>query len=292
MVKPAASSAAKSACGWRGRSDALPVRRHAIAREALSPMLRALVLLFLIVNAALYYWLQSDPNALQADREPQRLGRQVSPDAIQVLPDLPASGTRAGSVPASTASAATSSASGADQAIVAGTTASAASGSSTAFAHKTSDAEIDCAETPPIDNAQFAALKAALTKAGVPADAIADRRQQQGGSWIVYLGRYADAQAWQQKADEMHKLDVKFERVNTPSTLAPGLSLGQFSNQPDATKKLDELSKHGVRGAKVVTMTAPIILRHLQVRATDPAWHHATGSQRFNSCPVDAPSNA
>jgi hypothetical protein len=249
-------------------------------------MLRALVLLFLMVNAALYYWLQSDPNALQPDREPQRLGRQVAPDAIQVLPDLPTSGARAGATPASAASAASTSASGVGTVIVAGTTASAA-----AFGHKTSDAEIDCAETPPIDNAQYTALKAALAKAGVPADAIAERRQAQGGSWIVYLGRYADAQAWQQKADEMHKLNVKFERVNTPATLAPGLSLGQFSNQPDATKKLDDLTRHGVHGAKVVTLTAPIILRHLQVRATDPAWHHATGAQHFNSCPVDAASD-
>jgi len=57
-------------------------------------MLRALVLLFMIVNAALYCWLQSDPQALQSDREPQRLGHQVSPDAVQVLPDLPASAPR------------------------------------------------------------------------------------------------------------------------------------------------------------------------------------------------------
>ncbi len=54
-------------------------------------MLRALVLLFVLVNAGLYYWLHSDPQALQPDREPQRLSRQVSPDAVQVLPDLPAS---------------------------------------------------------------------------------------------------------------------------------------------------------------------------------------------------------
>lgn len=251
-------------------------------------MLRAFVLLLLLVNGGLYWWLQSDPRALQADREPQRLGHQVSPDAIVVLPDLPASASRAGAAKAA-ASAASTAASGPDVAIAGTGAASAASGS--AFAHKTSDAEIDCSETPPIDDAQFTTLKTALTKAGVPADAIADRKQSQGGSWMVYLGRYADSQAWQQKADEMRKLDVKFERVNTPTALAPGLSLGTFSSQPDAAKKLDELSKHGVKGAKVVTVTAPIVLRHLQVRATDPAWHHATGAQRFNSCPVDVPSN-
>ena len=243
-------------------------------------MLRAFVLLLLLVNGGLYWWLQSDPHALQADREPQRLGHQVSPDAIQVLPDLPASAARTGSArPASSAAA--------SGAVVA---ASAASTAST-FARKTSDVEIDCSETEPIDSATFATLKTALTKAGVPPDAIAERRQMQGGSWMVYLGRYADPLAWQQKADEMKKLDVKFERVSTPAAMAPGLSLGQFSSQPDAAKRLDELGKRGVKGAKVVTVTAPIVLLHLQVHATDPAWRHATGAQSFRSCPVDVPSS-
>ena len=67
-------------------------------------MLRALVLILLLVNGALFWWLQSDPHALQADREPQRLGRQVAPDAIRVLPDLAASGARGAAAPASAAS--------------------------------------------------------------------------------------------------------------------------------------------------------------------------------------------
>jgi hypothetical protein len=240
-------------------------------------MLRALVLLFLIVNAALYYWLQSDPRALQAEREPHRLGRQVAPEAIQVLPDLPPSGPRHAVVGASAASAAS---------LAASAPVTVASAAPLALVHLTADA--DCAETPPLAAAEFTALKAALTKAGVPADAVGERRQSQGGSWVVYLGRFADAQEWQQTADELRKLDVKFERVDTPTTLAPGLSLGQFSSQPDATKKLEELGKHGVHGARVVTLTAPVVLRHLQVRAADPAWRHAAGAQRFNTCPLDA----
>jgi hypothetical protein len=224
-------------------------------------MLRALVLLFVLVNAALYFWLQSDALTLQSDREPQRLGRQVAPNSVQVLPDLPAaSGPKAA---ASAASPVSLAASGTD---------------------------VDCAETPGLDDAQFAALKSALAKGGVPADAIAERRQSQGGAWIVYLGRFADAQAWQQKADELKKLDVKFDRVNAPTALAPGLSLGQFTNQADATTKLDELAQHGVHAARVVTLTTPTIVRHLQVRAVDPAWHHAVGTQRFNSCQLDGSS--
>ena len=246
-------------------------------------MLRALVLLLLLVNGGLYWWLQSDPHALQADREPQRLGRQVAPDAIQVLPDLPSAGARP-APPASAASTARGASAG-DVSLV-------ASAASSALARKTDDAEVGCAETPPIDDAQFASLKAALVKGGVAADAIVERRQTQGGTWIVYLGRFADARAWQQKADELKKLDVTFDRVNAPTTLAPGLSLGQFSSQPDAARKLDDLARRGVRGAKVVTLAAPVVQRHLQVRAADPAWRHAAGAQRFNTCPAQAPSNA
>ena len=251
-------------------------------------MLRALVLLFVLVNAALYFWLQSDAQTLQSDREPQRLNRQVSPDAVQVLPDLPASsGARDAAGAGPTASSVSSSASGPAVTLVGASTPAA----TLALARRTSDTDVDCSETPGLDDTQFAALKTALAKGGVQADAIAERRQTQGGAWIVYVGRFADAQAWQQKADELKKLDVKFDRVNTPSTLAPGLSLGQFANEGDATKKLDELKKHGVTAARVVTLTPPTILRHLQVRATDPAWRHAAGAQRFNSCPLDAPSN-
>lgn len=76
-------------------------------------MLRALVLLFLMVNAALYYWLQSDAQALQSDREPQRLGHQVSPDAIQVLPDLADASSARGSTPAAAPSSGASASDGA-----------------------------------------------------------------------------------------------------------------------------------------------------------------------------------
>ena len=76
-------------------------------------MLRGLVVLFLLVNAVLYWWLHDNATALQSDREPQRLNHQVMPDAVQVLPDLPAasaprraaSAASAGSVSASAADA-------------------------------------------------------------------------------------------------------------------------------------------------------------------------------------------
>jgi hypothetical protein len=58
-------------------------------------MLRGLVVLFLAVNVALFFWIRANPTWGEADREPQRLQRQVSPASIQVLPDLPASAAAA-----------------------------------------------------------------------------------------------------------------------------------------------------------------------------------------------------
>ena len=252
-------------------------------------MLRALVLLFALLDAGLYFWLHANPQALQPDREPQRLGHQVSPEAVQVLPDVPASAAHGA---ASTGPLVSPLAAGAQAVADSSPAAGATAVPATLVLPATSGAATpECAETPPLDDARFNALKAALAKAGVPADAIAERRQPQGGAWLVYLGRFADSQTWQQKADELTRLDVRFERVNAPGPLAPGLSMGQFTTAADAGRKLDELTRQGVHGARVVVLTAPTMQRHLQVRAADPAWHHATGAQRFDACPAAAPSN-
>ena len=64
-------------------------------------MLRSLVVLFLGLNILLFFWIRANPTWGEAEREPQRLRRQVSPASIQVLPDLPAS---AASVPTAAAS--------------------------------------------------------------------------------------------------------------------------------------------------------------------------------------------
>ncbi len=261
-------------------------------------MLRVLVLVLLLANAGLFFWLRADPHALQADREPQRLAHQVAPDAIEVLPDLPASGapgaageasgaasaaqpTSAASSPASAAVAAASGAS---------TVAVAVRGSGPAELARAREADLQCSESTALDDTQANALRLALTKAGVPAAALGERRQSQGGTWAVYMGRFPDGQAWQNKADELKRMNLSFERVYAPPALAPGLSLGRYPSAGEAQKRLDELGRHGVHTARVVALAPPTVLHFLQVRAADPAWHHAAGAQRFNSCPAAAPS--
>lgn len=247
-------------------------------------MLRALVVLFLLVNAGLYWWLHDNAQALQSDREPQRLNHQVTPDAVQVLPDLPAASAPRRA--ASTASGNSAAASAPEVVAVIVPAAASAAGVARPVA-----ATLACSETPPLNDAEFATLKTALGKAGLPDTAIGERRQTKGGAWIVYFGKFANADARQEKAGELRKLDLKAEPVNSPVALAPGLSLGQFSSQGDAAKKLDELGKRGVHSARVAVLDPPIVLRHLQVHAADTAWRRAAVGQRFDSCPAEPQSN-
>jgi len=247
-------------------------------------MLRGLVVLFLLVNAVLYWWLHDNSTALQSDREPQRLNHQVTPDAVQVLPDLPAASAPRRA--ASAASAGSVSASAAEAGV-----ADAAPVASAAALATPVGATLACSETPPLNDAEFATLKAALGKAGLSDAAIGERRQTKGGAWIVYLGKFADAAARQDKVGELRKLDLKADPVNSPVALAPGLSLGQFTSQGDAAARLAEVTRRGVQTARVAVLDAPIVLRHLQVRAADAAWRRATIGQRFDSCPADVPSN-
>ena len=231
-------------------------------------MLRGLVLFFALLNVALFFWIRSDPHWLQADREPQRLERQVAPDAIQVLPDLPRPGGAG------------------DDANPAGGAAPAAAAPSAASLARKTSVEISCAESEPLTPAQWTALGQALARAGVPASALAERRQPQSGRWMVYMGRYADEQQWQHKADELRRLNLKFERVSAPPGLDPGLSLGNFASAEDASLRLDELARHGVHTARVVEAAAPgAALRRLQVRSADDRWRAAVAGQRFSACP-------
>jgi len=228
-------------------------------------MLRGLVVLFALLNVALYFWIGSDAHPLQSEREPQRLERQVKPESIQVLPDLP-TGAGGGAAPAQPASA--------------------ASADAQAGALRETTVELACNETDPLTPAQWTTLHQSLVRAGVPASAITERRQPSPGRWMVYMGRYADEPQWQHKADELKRLNIRFERVSAPPGLDPGLSLGSFATAEEAGARLDELGRHGVHTARVVESPPPPPLRRLQLRVAlaDTRWRAAAGNQRFSAC--------
>jgi hypothetical protein len=69
--------------------------------------------------------------------------------------------------------------------------------------------------------------------------------------WIVYMGRYANAQALAKKRAELAVLNLRFEPLLSPA-LAPGFSLGVFESQERAAAELAVLVKRGLRTAQVV----------------------------------------
>ncbi len=249
-------------------------------------MLRGLVLLFLLLNAALFFWIRSDPPQLRPDREPERLDRQISPEAIQVLPDLPTASAPRRAPPASSSSGAPT-IDPAASAAAAPVAASGPVGAGSAVATKVSEGDVDCAESGPLNDNNLATLRKTLAKAGVPPEAIVERKQPSTSTWLVYMGRFSDSQAWQAKADELRRLNVKYDRVTQPVSLSPGLSLGSYATAAEANAHLDELGKHGVKTARVVAGGASSVSR-LQVRSASPGWRLATGTQRFGACSTPA----
>jgi hypothetical protein len=244
-------------------------------------MLRGLVLLLLGLNVALYFWIRSDPAWTQADRDPQRVMQQVSPQSIRFVAEPPRAASSAG-VAASAAGVEPSPAASAASAASAE-----ASGAAQTAAAEPAVAEVPealCLESAPLPLAQATALQRSLDGSGIPADAVGLRTDPQPAYWMVYIGRFADTAAWQKKADELHRLDVPAMVVTHPASLAPGLSLGSHASAAEAEAHLAALARRGVHTARVVTVEADSTARRVQVKSTDATLRNKLPSGRFARC--------
>ncbi len=88
--------------------------------------------------------------------------------------------------------------------------------------------------------------------------------------WIVYMGKYPDAEALEKKRAELVVLKLPVEPLKNPA-LAPGLSLGAFESQELAEAELSTLVKRGVRSAQVVRETAESRASMLRITPIDDA---------------------
>ena len=218
-------------------------------------MLRLAALLLLLVNLLLLAlhagllpgWLGRPAGAGQ--REPERLARQVNPGALQLR--VPAAASAA-SLPASAAPAAAA----APASAVVALSSPAASADASAAA---------CLEAGPFDSASTAVAERSLQEAGVPAGAWVRSGAAAASAYLVYMGRYADADALARKRDELRQLAVPAYPVDASSGLQPGLSLGRHASAEAAEAALAALAQRGVRTARVVSVasasTAGTVLR-------------------------------
>jgi hypothetical protein len=69
--------------------------------------------------------------------------------------------------------------------------------------------------------------------------------------WIVYMGKYPDAETLNRKKSELRGIGVAFDAPANPE-LEPGLSLGGATTEAAANQQLERVAVRGVRTARVV----------------------------------------
>lgn len=179
-------------------------------------MLRSLVVLLLLANAAFLAWTQGwlrDWGLGPAtQREPQRLAQQVRPEGLRVLGAQEARRAEAAAQP--------------------------------------KPQPPECLESGLLDDNQSKGLRSALADL-LPPDTWTLGPTVVPPRWIVYMGKYPNADALNKKKAELKAKNVNFEPLRNP-TLEPGISLGGHETQAKADQALKDLVKTGVRTAKVV----------------------------------------
>ena len=211
-------------------------------------MLRVVIGLLVLANAGYFAWTQGYLGALGlkpvVQSEPERLRSQIKPEGLRLLnAPRPAEAPSNATVPPA-----------------APPTPPAPAPEATA-ASTVADAEVPA--KPQTDNtpatacwqaaiyspAQADVLRTALQQLGLPDGAWRLNEVLSGGRWIVYMGRYNDEQMARKKT-ELRDIKIEFREVTVPA-LGRGLALGTFSSEASAEQALQDLSKKGVRTARV-----------------------------------------
>lgn len=197
--------------------------------------MRLLVLALVLLNGLYYAWshdlLRDYGFAPARQSEPQRLAQQIRPEAIRILsPDEV--GRAEPAAPVATKAP-------------------------------------ECLQAGLFDEAQVPTLRKALEDA-LPAGSWLLDAAVEPARWIVYMGRYPNAETLARKRAELASLNLRFEPLINPE-LEPGLSLGGFTTQDAANEALAALSRRGVRTARVVQERAEVRGSLLKVPAADEA---------------------
>lgn len=229
-------------------------------------MLRALAVLLLLANLLVLGWTQGLFDSLRstkpdADREPERLQRQVNIDQVRVLP-----------APAASAALAAAKASAATEAAEAASAAAAATG--------------HCLEAGPIPASQQAAAEKLLHDgAGLATGTWTTVASERKGSFLIYMGKYADEETLERKVEELKRLRIEPQVMKSSAELSPGLTLGRFDEKAAAEAELGRLSQRGLRTARVITLVPAVPLVTLRVPSANEA-------QREKLSALKLPGNA
>lgn len=197
-------------------------------------MLRFIVLALVLLNGLYFAWSQGFLRAYgfapAQQSEPQRLGQQIRPDAVRLLTAQELSQSEA---PRATGKPAA------------------------------------CLQAGLFDATQSAQLRRTLAVT-LPAGSWTLEETLEPARWIVYMGKYANAEELAKKRAQLASLNLKFEPLTNPA-LGVGLSLGGFNTQAAATAALEAFSRRGVRTARVVQEREEVSGTLLRLPAVDEA---------------------
>ncbi len=195
----------------------------------------------------------------EADREPERLQRQVNADQVRVLP-----------APAASAALAA---------------AKAAAASEAEAAVKAAAPPGTCLEAGPVPaSAQAAAEKLLQDSAGLAPAHWTPVASERKGVFLIYMGKYADDETMERKVEELKRLKFEPKPMSNAPDLEPGLVLGRFDDKTAAEAELGRMCQRGLRTARVVTVTPAVPLVTLRVP-------NASDAQRDKLLTLKLPNN-
>lgn len=235
-------------------------------------MLRWVIWLLVLANGAYFAWSQGFLAPLgfapYEQREPERLQNQIRPEAQRLLnPARPAADLAPANdqppgvaavepLPAKRADEASTAAPGSDLPDAPVTPAPEVSTAAARPAEPeapspSADGTRRCWQAGVYSESQANTLKAALASLDLPDGSWQLNETRSPGRWIVYMGRYDNAEQLSRKKTELRELNVSYREVNAAG-LSPGLALGTFSSEEAAEKGLNDVARAGVRTAQVV----------------------------------------
>ena len=260
-------------------------------------MLRWVIALLLLANTGYFLWTQGHLAPLglapAVEREPERLQGQIRPEVQRLLDvprdarptpapppvpappslsDLPTDEAPATPAPASEPTASTLEPTSAP--VPAPVTAAQPKTNTIARAAEPARA---CWQAGAFTEAQAERLRAVLPGLGLAASGWQLVESRSRGRWIVYMGRYDNAEQLERKKVELRGLKLEFRTVSTPG-FALGLALGTFSSEAAAKQALQQATRDGVRTARVAQERAESLSFTLRLPAATPAQRSAVAS--------------
>ena len=129
----------------------------------------------------------------------------------------------------------------------------------------------NCYQASGIEEKQAETIRRALATAKLKSDwdLVASH---QNGRWMVYMGKFPDAEFLDRKRGELRLMNIDFDRAG--GNLEPGLSLGRFSTEEAAQRQLATFTRQGVRTARVVQERPEVTTYALRLPKATPTFRN------------------